>query len=139
MSLLITQTHGSDESLILDWSSCEVWSDEGRLGYHPLHAEARSATGRQSFRGYHVELTFQPFFAVFFPVLTTCKPRQLGVLADALETTHLEHLLLADASNFGQRYRELGCLLCTLILDLGAECLGICGSCTVEKIAGNRN
>lgn len=51
---------------------------------------------------------------------------------------HLEHLLLADTLNLGQRHGEFGRLLSTLILDSTRQCLGVGGLRSVEQVLGKR-
>lgn len=42
VALLVTETHRTNESLVLDWATCEIWSDEGWLGDHALPSLLRS-------------------------------------------------------------------------------------------------
>lgn len=59
-------------------------------------------------------------------------PRLLGRLLSRLDD--LEHLLLGDTPHLGQRHGELGRLLGPLVLDLGAERLGVGRGRTVEQV-----
>ena len=61
-------------------------------------------------------------------------PRLLARLLARLD--HLEHLLLADALDLGERYRELGRLFGPLVLDGGGERFGVGGLATVEEVVG---
>lgn len=99
IGLLVPQTHGPDEPLVLDRSAGEVVPDEGRLRDHAL-------------------------------------PRLLGRLLARLD--HLEHLLLADTSDLGQRHGELGRLLGALVLDRAGQRLGVGRLRTVEQVVGER-
>jgi len=63
-------------------------------------------------------------------------PRLLGRLLARLD--HLEHLLLGDAPDLGQRHAELGRLLGPLVLDLRRQGLGVGGAGAVEQVRRDR-
>lgn len=62
-------------------------------------------------------------------------PRLLGRLLSRLDD--LEHLLLSNTPDLGQRHAELGRLLGPLVLDLGGQGLGVGGVRSVEQVRGD--
>lgn len=99
VGLLVPQTHGPDEALVLDRPTGEVASNESGLGDHSL------------------------------PRLFVCFLARVD---------NLEHFLLADTLNLGQRNSELGRFLSTLILDSAGEGLGVGRLRPVEQVLGQR-